>query len=55
MKFRRLRKKTILKADGKELVFKNGVCTVAKETKDIKALVDSKYIEEIKDNETTSK
>ena len=55
MKFKKKRTKTTLKADGKELVFKDGVCEVKKVTKDIQALVDAKYIEEIENDETTSK
>lgn len=50
MQYRRLRQNTILKADGKELVFKDDVCKVKEVTKDIQALVDAKYIEEIKED-----
>ena len=50
MKYKQLRKNTILKADGKVLVFKDGVCEVKKVTKDIQALVDSKYIGEIQED-----
>lgn len=48
MKFKKNRHNATLKADGKELVFKDGVCEIKKMTKGIKALVDAKYIEEIK-------
>jgi hypothetical protein len=36
-------------ADGKPLVFKDGVCEVKTITEDIKALIDANYIEETKD------
>ena len=55
MKYRLLRKNTTLEADGKTLVFKDGVVEIKKTTKDIEALVASKYIEEIKnDGESTN-
>ena len=44
------RENTTLVADGKELVFENGVCKVEKITKDIQALVDANYIEEIQED-----
>jgi len=50
MKFKLLRKNTTLKADGKTLVFKDGVVEIKKATKDIEALVASKFIEEIKED-----
>jgi len=54
LKYKQLRANTILKADSKVLVFKNGVCEVKVATKDINSLVDAKYIQEIKDESTNS-
>jgi len=54
MKFKLLRKNTTLKADGKTLVFKDGVVEIKKTTKDIEALVASKYIEEIKNGKSNN-
>jgi len=54
MRFRLLRKNTTLKANGKTLVFKDGVVEIKKTTKDIEALVASKYIEEIKDGKSNN-
>ena len=49
MQFEKTRENTKLFADGKELVFKNGVCKIKKVTKDIQSLVDANYIKEMKD------
>ena len=50
------RKNTILKADGKILDFKDGVCEVKKITKSIQNLVDKGYIkiEEKEDGKPTN-
>lgn len=50
MKFKLLRKNTKLKADGKTLVFNNGILDVKKITKDIQFLIDAGYIKEEKKN-----
>ena len=50
MKFKLLRQNTNLKADGKTLVFKNGILDVKKITKDIQFLIDAGYIKEEKKN-----
>lgn len=57
MKLRKLRKKTILKADNKILVFVNGVCEIKKITKDIQFFLDNGYIklEESQNVETANK
>lgn len=48
MQVKSTRGNSTLKADGKALVFKDGVCEV-KKTKGIQALLDAGYIEEVKD------
>ena len=48
MRFKQV-KMSILKADGKELVFKDGVVEVKKVTKDIQFFIDQGYIKEIKE------
>ena len=54
MKLIQLRKNSILKADGKTLVFEDGVCKVKKITKNIQSLIDAGYIklEEKEDGES---
>ena len=49
MKLKLLRKNTTLKADGKELVFKDGFLEVKKITKGIQALIDDGYLEKIEE------
>ena len=46
MKLKLLRKNATLKADGKQLVFKDGICFVKKITKDIQLFIDAGYIKE---------
>lgn len=48
-KFKQLRGNSTLKANGKELVFKDGIADVTTVTDDIKALVKAGYLEEVKD------
>ncbi len=55
MKLRLLRKAATLKADGKKLVFEDGVCEVKKLTKDLEFLVKNGYLEVIKDGKAISK
>ena len=43
-KLKILRKNSILKADGKTLVFEDGICKVKKITKNIQSLIDAGYI-----------
>lgn len=52
MKFIKTRENAELIADGKPLVFKDGVCEVKTITEDIKALIEAKYIEELEDGTT---
>ena len=56
MKIILLRKNSTLKADGKALDFKDGVCEIKKITKDIQSLIDTGYIklEEIKDGKSAN-
>ena len=44
MKIIQCRKNSTLKADGKPLVFKDGVCEVKEITKDIQFFIDAGYI-----------
>jgi len=50
MNLKLLKANTTLKADGKELLFKDGVCVVKKITKNIQSLIDAGYIKEEKTN-----
>ena len=50
MKLKLLRKNATLKADGKPMVFKDGICVVKKITKDIQFLIDAGYIKEERTN-----